>query len=163
MSLLLIGCLVLVPVFAIVLLKAQGAIVFLSLCLGSVLASYVATDMTDVLTSMRSGQSPLAVSQMVRIILLIAPFVLAMLFTSRTVRGGKHLLNLVTALTSGILFALLIVPLLSSDLQRSIMDQTVWHQISSLQTLVIIVGATLSMIFLLMSRPHHQNSKKHRK
>lgn len=158
--LILLSCLVLIPLLLIVLLKSHGAIAFMSLCLGSVLMTYVASDMTDVATSMQSGQSPAVVSQIVKIVLLVTPFVLAVLFTAGSVRGGRQLLNVLLAASSGILLLLLLVPLLSATVQQGIHAQAAWHQLSSLQTMVIILGASVSLLFLLSNKPERKESKK---
>ena len=158
--LIILGCLVLLPFLFAMALHAHGSIVFLSLCLGSVLATLVAPDVTYVVSAITRG-STLATLQWAQIGLLTAPFVLAALFTRGTIRGGKQLFNFITILASGALFALLITPYLSSSWQAGITSQAVWHQLDSLQTAILIIGASMSLLFLLMTKPHHKPEKKH--
>ena len=161
LPLILFVALALVPILAIMFMKANAAVAFMALSVGSVLSAYVAGDMTDVVTSWQSGSAPLLVEQTVKLILLVTPLVLAILFSAGTIHGSKRAMHFIIAVTTGVLTALLVTPLLSADMQRQITALTVWHQFDSMQTLVIIVGASLSLLSLLGSRPHKEG-KKHK-
>ena len=158
--LIVLACLVLVPFVLIMALRSHGSIVFLSLCLGSVLATLVAPDMTDVVSAMTRGNT-LVTLQWSQIGLLTAPFLLAILFTKGAIRGGKQLLNGLNAFASGTLFALLLTPYLSSIWQAGIKQQGLWHQLDNLQTAILITGAIISLLFLLMTRSRPKLDKKH--
>ncbi len=158
--LIVLACLVLVPFLLIMALRSHGSIVFLSLCLGSVLATLVAPDMTDVVSAMTRGNT-LVTLQWSQIGLLTAPFLLATLFTKGAIRGGKQLLNGLNAFASGTLFALLLTPYLSPIWQAGIKQQGLWHQLDNLQTAILIVGAATSLLFLLITRSHPKLDKKH--
>jgi hypothetical protein len=160
--LIVLACLVLIPFFAITGLRAHGSIVFLSLCLGSMLAMHVAPDVADVITAVNRG-NVLATLQWTQAGLLVTPFVLAMLFTRGAIRGGKQILNILNAFASGTLFALLLTPYLPASWQDGIQSLVVWRQLDNLQTAILIMGATISLLFLLMTRPHHKNDKRHGK
>ncbi len=158
--LIVLACLVLVPFVLIMALRSHGSIVFLSLCLGSVLATLVAPDMTDVVSAMTRGNA-LVTLQWSQIGLLTAPFLLATLFTKGAIRGGKQLLNGLNAFASGTLFALLLTPYLSPTWQAGIKQQGLWHQLDNLQTAILIAGAIISLLFLLMTRSRQKIEKKH--
>lgn len=163
-----LAALVLVPAAVIVLLRVNGAIALMSLCLGSVLIAYTATDVEGVLTSFAAKNSGLAVNQWTQLGLLVAPFLLTVLFTRGSVNGSKKLTNVLPAVATGLLFALLIVPLLSASLQRNIHSQPAWNQLSNLQTAIILSGAAFSLLFLLFThrtRKHDDDAggKKHGK
>ncbi len=158
--LIVLACLVLVPFVLIMGLRSHGSIVFLSICLGSVLATLVAPDVTDVVSAVTRGNT-LVTLQWTQVGLLTAPFVLATLFTRGAIRGGKQLLNGINAFASGTLFALLLTPYLSPAWQSGIRAQALWHQLDNLQTAILIMGAAISLLFLLMTRPHHKIDKKH--
>ena len=158
--LIVLACLVLVPFVLIMALRSHGSIVFLSLCLGSVLATLVAPDMTDVVSAMTRGNA-LVTLQWSQIGLLTAPFLLATLFTKGAIRGGKQLLNSLNAFASGTLFALLLTPYLSPIWQAGIKQQGLWHQLDNLQTAILIAGAIISLLFLLMTRSRQKIDKKH--
>lgn len=152
--------LVIVPILAILLLRVNGAIAFMSLCLGSVLVQYASGDMTDLIMSF-SAQGMLNVSQWVKLSLLIAPLVLTVLFTHGSIRGGKRFTNILPALTTGMLTALLAVPLLPAAMQRNIHQLGAWTQLDNLQTSLVIAGAVFSLLFLLVThRTKHTDDDK---
>ena len=164
--LLVLAALALLPLLAIVLLRVNGAIAFMSLCLGSVLVAYTSSDVEGVFNSFSSSKNTLSTNQWVQLGLLVVPFLLTILFTRSSVSGSKKITNVLPALASGLLFALLVVPLLSASLQRHIQHQAVWHQLSNAQTAVILGGALFSLVFLLFThrkRSHEEGSKKHGK
>ncbi len=149
------------PLLLMLVLRSHGAIAFLSLCLGSVLGTYVASDVTDFLTQF-AGASPLVTEQWVKLGLLVTPLLLALLFTRKTVSGSKQMVNFLPALATGILLALLVIPLLPSNIQTQITDQDVWHTLTNLRTAVILAGAFFSLLFVLITnRP--SSEEKHKK
>jgi amino acid transporter len=149
--LIVLATLALVPLLAILVLRVNGAIAFMSLCLGSVLVTYTSNDVDGVLTSMSTGSTRLTVNQWSQLGLLIVPLLLTILFTRRSVKGAKKLTNFLPALAASLLAVLLVVPLLPADLQRQIHGQAVWTQLNNAQTAVILGGATFSLIFLLFT------------
>lgn len=156
--------LALVPVLAVLLLRVNGAIAFMSLCLGSVLVAYTAGDVTSMLTSLAASNSSLSVAgQWVRLGLLVVPFLLTVLFTRGSVKGAKGITNTLPALATGLLFALLAVPLLSSNLQRQIHSQPIWHQLSNAQTAIILGGALFSLVFLLFTHRRRSGNDEGKK
>jgi membrane protease YdiL (CAAX protease family) len=162
--LIVLAALVLVPTLAILWLRVNGAIAFMSLALGSVLVTYTSSDVDGVLTSMSSGSTRLTVNQWSQLGLLVVPLLLTILFTRGSVKkSAKKLGNVLPALAAGLLTALLVVPLLPTDLQRQIHSQTAWTQLNNLQTAVILGGATFSLVFLLFthrSKPAPEEGKK---
>lgn len=154
--------LALVPVLAIMLLRVNAAIAFMSLALGSVLVTYTGSDVTAISGSM-SAKNP-SMSQWVQLGLLVLPFVLTILFTRGSVkRGAKLALNVLPALSSGLLFALLVIPLLPKDLQGQIHAEGAWRQLSNLQTGIILGGSVFALLFLLVThrkKKHDEEEKK---
>ena len=161
-SLIVLAGLALLPFLLIVILRANAAITFMSVCLGSVLVNYTAADVVSIASGLASKPAHGYV-QWVSLVLLVVPFVLALLFTRKNVKGGKQLLNAVPALATGLLFALLVIPLLAGSLQHQIEHQKVWHMLDDLQTAVILGGAFFSLLFLLVSHRHHSGEEKHGK
>jgi membrane protease YdiL (CAAX protease family) len=163
--LIILGALALVPLLAILLLRVNGAIAFMSLCVGSVLVSYTSPDVTSVVSSLNPRHT-LQTNQWVQLGLLVIPFLLTILFTRGSVHGGKRFTNVLPALASGLLFALLITPLLSSGVQHQLEHQTAWRQLSNAQTAVVLGGAAFSLLFLLFThrtRKPDEAGKKHGK
>ncbi len=154
--------LILLPLVLILVLRAHGAIAFMSLCLGSVLVAYAAPDMTDFLTEFASF-STLLTEQWTKLILLLVPLVLALIFTSKSVMGSKQLANFLPALATGLLLALLVIPLLPADLQRSVQEHDLWGTLTNLRTAVLLGGAFFSLMFLLMTSRPSKSEEKHKK
>jgi hypothetical protein len=159
-----LAAMALVPALAILLLRVNGAIAFMSLCLGSVLIAYTAADVDDLVTSF-AAKNTLNVHEYVAIGMLVIPFLLALLFTRGHVKGFKKFTNILPALATGLLFALLLVPLLSASVQHQIQAQAAWRQLNNLQTSVILGGAAFSLLFLLFTHRTKggDDDKKHGK
>lgn len=159
----LVGLLVLVPFLAVLLLHSSGVFTFLSLCLGSVLATYVAGDANTVLASARSGGG-LATMQWVQLALLIAPMAAAILLTHKKSKGVKLVLSATLALIAGALLALLATPYFSRALQADVTATELWHQLDSLQTAIILSGTGLVLFNLFSTRwKPDKEGKKHKK
>ena len=157
------------PALAILVLRVNGAIAFMSLCLGSVLVTYTSSDVDTVFTSF-ANKDALATNQWVQLALLVVPFLLTILFTRRSVkRGLKSAVNILPALTTGLLCVLFVVPLLPSGLQHQLQSENAWRQVSNAQTGVILGGAAFSLVFLLLthrkrkSGDEEEGKKKHGK
>ena len=155
--------LALVPVLAIVLLRVNAAIAFMSLALGSVLVTYAAPDITTIFGGFSAGTGANQY-QWVKLGLLVLPFLLTMLFTRKSVKGSKQWLNVLPALASGLLFALLVVPLLPADVQRQLHAQAGWKQLDNLQTAVVLGGTAFALLFLLLThrKKHDDEGGKHK-
>jgi len=155
-----LAALVLVPTLAVLLLRFNVAIAFMGLCLGSVLVTYVSGDVDGIVTSFSASKGALVTNQWVQLGLLIVPFVLTVLFTRGSVKGHKRFINFFPAAATGLLFTLLVVPLLSASVQRQIHKLHAWHQLDALQTAVILCGAAFSLVFLLFTHRKKQSSEE---
>lgn len=151
---------VLVPVLAVVVLRSSGTLVFLSVCLGSVLAQYVAGDASSIISS-ATPDSGEAAGQWAQFGLLLIPVVVTILFTRKKAKGSKLVIGAIAALAAGALLALLAAPLLPSAVQESLTSNDLWHQLDNLQTSIVIAGAVLVLGNLFMTRykPEHKDKK----
>lgn len=162
-SLIVLGALALLPVILIVVLRVNAAIAFMSLCLGSVLVTYTAGDTVSIASGLSSNPGD-ETTRWVSLVLLIVPFILAALFTRKNVHGGgRHVLNFIPALATGVLLALLVTPLLGGGLQQNVQGNELWRTFSNLQTAVLLGGAFFSLLFLLITHRHHGSEEKHAK
>ena len=162
LSIVIVACLILLPLLLILVLRAHGAIAFMSLCLGSVLVTYAAPDMTDFLTQF-GGFSSLLTEQWIKLGLLILPLIFTLIFTRKSISGSKLMLNFVPALATGLLLALLVIPLLPSDLQHTIEGYDAWQTLTNLRTAVLLGGAFFSLMSLLMTSRPSKHEDKHKK
>lgn len=158
--LIILAAVAVVPALIITAFRVNGAIAFMSLCLGSVLVNYTSADVTAVVSGF-SAKYSLSTHQMVQLVLLVLPFLLTILFTRKSVGGSKKITNVLPALASGLLFALLAIPLLSANLQNHLEGLSAWRQLSNMQTAVVLGGAAFSLLFLLFThRPHRSGEKR---
>ncbi len=161
-----LAALVVVPIVLLMLLRVNAALVFLSLCLGSVLTTFLGPDANDMLGLMSSHTSSnLTTSQTTaQILLLTIPAVLTIIFMIKSVpKGFKLIFNLFPAIGVGLLAALLVVPLLPHGLAEQIMLNPHWLQAQKVRDLIVGVSALLCLFALLSLRPKHGHDEKHGK
>lgn len=157
---------VLVPIILLMILRINATLVFLSLCLGSILVQFAADDVSGLLAlfSARVPENIDTGNNNISLVLLLLPTVLTAIFMIRTVRGhGKLLINLLPAAGVGLLGALLVVPLLPEGLSQSITDASIWSQMQSAQGTVVGAAASICLLVLWMQRPHGGHEGKHGK
>lgn len=161
--LILMALIVAAPTILIVLTRTKAALVFMALCVGSVLTTFVgdtALDMVQLFTRSYS-QTTLAG---VKLGLLILPALLTMLFLSRMVAGSKMIMNLLPALLTGIVTLYLVVPVLPDGVSGSIMANSVWTELVQYQS--ILVGATslisLGQLWASGASARHGKKGKHK-
>lgn len=162
-----LAAMVLIPVAALVALRINAALVFLSLTLGSVLVQFVAPD-ADSFLALFSASVPEGVgggNDTVKIVLLLSPVVLTAIFMIRTVSGYSRLaLNVLPAMGVGLLASLLVVPLLPPNLSSSILDSSLWAEVQRTQNLIVGVSSLVCLFVLWLQRPHagHKKHGKHK-
>ena len=162
-SILILSAIILAPLVLLMIFKAHGATAFMSLCLGYVLVTFAAPDIIDTLTEFLSID-PLFAAQWAKIILLTIPLVLSVVFTTHSVRGkGRSLLNFIPALATGALLALLVVPLLPTEIQYQLKANDVWRKLQNLRTAVLLAGTFFSLLFIFISSHHGKKSEKSEK
>lgn len=154
-----------VPAVALMVLRINATLVFLSLCLGNVLTQFVADDAGSFVSMFSSSQAQAqATPSNIKIALLLLPVVLTAVFMIRTVRGSsKLLLNLLPAAGVGLLGALLVVPLLPGGTAANIMGSSLWAEVTKLQDLIVGTSAILCLFVLWLQRPKTGGEGKHGK
>jgi hypothetical protein len=163
----LLSSLALVPVVVLMVLRVNAALVFLSLCLGSVLTTFLGPD-TNSLLSLLSAHASTTISasqSTAQLVLLAIPVVITTLFMIRSVpKGFKLLLNLLPASGVGLLAVLLSVPLLPSTTARGIIMTGLWQEAVKAQDLIVGISALVCLFAILGLRPKGEgHSEKHGK
>lgn len=162
---LILGAIVLVPVVLLMVLRANAALVFLSLCLGDVLVQFIANDASSFLTTFSGSHTITSVTTSnsnVKIALLLLPVILTTIFMIKTVHGtSRLLLNVLPAAGVGLLGALLVVPLLPPGVAHNIIDSSLWDQVQKAQALIVGASAVVCLLVLWLQRP--KSGGKHRK
>ena len=158
--LVLIAAMAAVPIVLLVVLRINAAIVFLSLCLGSVLVQFVGNDASSLINLLSA--SKLVAHYGAPLILLLIPVVFTMIVMIGTVRGKfRSLLNILPAVTVGVVGLLLAEPLFSPGLRGAVSGTHVWHSLQQLRVLVVGVSTIISLFFLWLQRPKHSEGKHH--
>jgi len=151
------------PILAMVLLRVNAAMVFLSLCLGSVLVQTVAGQANDMIKLFLPSAGNVSAST-VQLILLLAPAAATAVLTILSVHGRlKVLLNILPAAAASMLAVLLAAPLVPPELKQSFGAPEVWHVLSKSQALIVGVGAIMSLSFLWTQRRNFSHQDKRRR
>jgi amino acid transporter len=154
--------LALVPLLAALVLRSNGAVAFLSVCLGSILSSVVAPDVSDFVTGFTPVNSA-ELTDWTRAVLVVLPVLIGLLVTRKSVSASKQVMNFVPALAAGLLLALFVVPVLPVGPKDLMTSTEYWDTISNLETIILLVGAAASYGLFLFSGSHHKaDEKKHK-
>lgn len=159
--LIVIGLLVGLPIVLLILLRSNAAVVFLALCTGSVVQQFLGSDTANIFnSSIITGKNSTTASG-VQLALLLLPALLTAVFLRKSVGGAKMLFNIIPAVSTGVVTALLAVPLLSPGLRYSITGTMVWTSLEQFQA--VIVGAAVFMSLLILWSSHLKGSSGHGK
>ena len=148
------------PVLIFLFLRVNGALVFLSVCLGAVLVDHVAGDANLVMGSFSPKTNSLSQTT-IELALLLVPAIVTAIVTLLSVHGRlRVVLNLFPAAATSMLLVLLAVPMLPRSLAFNLMTQDTWRMLSNAEALVIGAGALVSLFFLWTQR---RNFRQHDK
>jgi len=140
------------PALAIVMLRLNGAMMFLSLCLGAILVQYVGSSTND-LMGLISPQAGNISKGTVDLALLLVPAIVTGIVTMFSVHGRLRVLfNILPAVATGSLAVLLAVPLLSPHIAAQLETETLWHYISHAESIIVSSGALVSLLALWTQR-----------
>lgn len=149
------------PVALLTILRINAAMVFLSLCLGSVLVHFVAGNGSNSVLSLMSAELTSQNSSLLQLFVLFLPAVLTCVFMLFSVQGQlKVLLNILPALGVGLLTVLLAVPMLPGKMPYQIQSVGLWQQITEWQPLLVTAFAGISLFFAWSMRRHHTSHKE---
>lgn len=162
--LILVAAMVVVPVLLLLVLRINAAIVFLSLCLGSVLVQFAGKDAIS-FVNLFSG-SKAVTGYGASLALLLLPVIFTMIVMIATVRGKFQLfINILPAVAVGVVGLLLAIPYFSPGLQGTVEGTQVWHNLQQLQVLIVATSTIVSLFFLWLQRPKrssHESGKHSR-
>lgn len=136
--------------------KTNTLLVFLSLCLGFLLATFIATDFADVITAVTRGNM-LSTTQWIQVALVSLPFLLAIIFTKGKGTPGGGFVALLMAIISSGLAVLLITGYLPSGLRAEFEALAFWRELDNAMTALLIAGGAVALLSL---RHHHGSPEK---
>lgn len=150
------------PILLILVSRANAAIIFLALCAGNVLQTFVGDDAQLLIQGLLNNYSP-ASGVYIRLGIMLIPVLFALLFLRGSVSGGKNLINIFPAITVGILNVFLAVPLLPDDLKSEIYGTSVWSQISEFQAILIGGSVFISLVIVFSGKRNHGHKRGRKK
>lgn len=159
--LVLMALIVAVPTLLIVVLRAKAALVFMALCVGAVLSTFVGDSALDMVQTFVRGYNT-NTQALVQIGLLVLPMLLTLLFLSRTLSSSKTLINIFPALLTGVVTLLLVAPLLPPGTANGLYGTEAWNQLTAYQAAIVSVAA-LSSLAQLWSGGHGAREKGRKK
>lgn len=151
-----LGIIAAVPLVLILILRSNAAVVFFSLCAGSVLVSFVGSDASDAINKSISGANS---GSFAKIALLLLPALLSLWFLRKSISPSKLIINTIAAVGAGVSAAVLLVPLLPGGVQFNIEQSQVWRQTSAYQGAVLAATTATAIISLWLTNRHKDDSK----
>ena len=153
-----LGLCILAPAILAFILRVNAAILFMSLCVGEVLVIFVSENAASYLSPLYPTEH-ISFSSM-RLLLLLLPLVLTLLLMFHSVVGkSKLVLDLIPGIATGLLLALLLVPILPAGLSLNVQGSSIWHDYYHYQTVIVVFGALSSIIFMLLGRQNGKHSR----
>ena len=160
-SIVILAAVVLLPLLAALVLRSNGAVAFLSVCLGSVLAGLVSTDVIDFVSGFTPLNADIA-ANWVHVALVALPLIISLFATRKSVGASKQLFNFIPALAAGLLLALFTVPVLPAGVKDMVTSNNFWDSLLNLETAVLLVGALATyVLFLSLHARRSEDDKKH--
>ncbi|MCA9347881.1 hypothetical protein KC867_00565 [Candidatus Saccharibacteria bacterium] len=143
----------------LVVLRANSAIAFMALCLGSLLVSGVGDSAGLLASSLTSGAS--LASSISKLVVLLLPLVLVVFLTRGQIKKSQLFINLLPAVASALLGVVLAESLMPGSWSEGFRATEFWTYISDYYEFILGVGAFVSI--LLISITNRRPSDKHHK
>lgn len=144
------------PAAVVWLLRANGALSFLSLAAGYVIFNFSSNDISSLFgqlhTSVKSSSVSLAI--------LLLPPTLTLFFTHHGIARAKRLLHIAPALACGGLLALVSVPLLTDSVSGNFYSSSLWNDLVRYQSSIVGLGALASFLLIWFDAFQKSKSKK---
>lgn len=153
-----LAAIIVVPALVTFFLRSDAALSFLALCAGFVLSTSVVGGLKELLNQMDLSVTDTTLA----LVLIITPLVLTLLLTRGASRKGvKSWLQIIAALGAGGLLALSVGPLVGSSQEFDLLDSKLWDSLQEYQSLIIGVGALVSLILVWSTHLKVPKGKKH--
>lgn len=144
------------PAVLVWLLRANGALAFLSLCAGYAVFNYSNTDINNLFGQLHTSVSKSVVS----LVLVLLPPALTLMLTHHGIQRSKRLLHIVPAVACGGLLALTAVPLLTDSVTGNFYSTSLWTNLQQYQSAVVGIGALASLVLIWADTFTKHKSKK---
>lgn len=153
-----IGIFVVVVALLILLLRTNGAVVFFSVCAGSVLSLQLSGEASLISSTLvKDGDLNMAI---VSIGLLVLPAILSIFILRGSISSGKFIFNLFPSLATGALLVLLIIPLMPKNISGQILITDIWSKLLQFQPLILVFGVISSILLLFLTQNRSKGGRK---
>lgn len=149
------------PIVVTLLLSANGALVYLALCEGSIIDKTLGSDAIDALHTFFPRTSSIQQSTL-HLILLLLPALLTAIFLRRQMAGAKSLFNIAPAVLTGATTALFVVPLLPGGVRYEVMNTTLWTNYSRFEGVIVGAGALISLLLIWTNHAKRHGRRRNR-
>ena len=157
-TLVILATIVGLPILLALLFRVNAIFLFLGVATGVLLAQYISDDTSLVIDSFFSRVN---VDQYVKLILLLLPVVLTLLFLRKTMNSSQLLLHLVPIILTSIALATLVVGYLPGGVQHNLDANRYGHLILSAQNVAIAAASLLTLILAWLTGGHKSKAKHH--
>ncbi len=149
------------PIVLLYLFKVDGAIIYFTLCMGYVLTQFISSNAISLLTAFYPNAGQLGYST-IKIILLLIPSILTMIFMFHSISGPRRLFNILPSIATGLLLILLLQPLLPENINHTILASNIWTEYQKFETF-IVGGGSLFCLALIWTNRKPKHAKSHSK
>lgn len=151
-----LAAIVFMPLVLAFLLKSNGALTFMAVCVGYVLTSYASSDFNTMLEHFGIGTLGASVAGL---ILLGVPLLLTLLFTRKSIVRSSLPIHAVSLLCAGFLAAIAAAPFLT-EFSVDPSSSAMWKETQQFQGIIIGIGAVFSLVLVWMMKTKHHDDKK---
>jgi hypothetical protein len=154
----LLGIIAVVFGLAPLLFRSNAVYIFLTLCTGEVLATLVASDLTQVANSMVVYDLPKYT--IVQLVLLLIGPVAILLFLKHSVKSSKVIMQIIPAIASVVVAYVFVVKKLPYDTQQKMFGSDMYQLVEPYLGLAVAVGLTASLFYFWARRPKNKDEEK---
>jgi hypothetical protein len=142
------------------LIGSNAIYILLTLCMGDLLSTLAAKDLTQIVGSAISIKGP--IYNYVEIFLLvIAPLIVLVIFR-KAIRTSGRLLQIIPAAAAAFICFMLVTTMLPVNMQNNIQSSNLYSLLKPYYEFVVAAGLLVSVLYLWTKRPHPGLNKKHR-
>ncbi len=155
MAVVVLALLVFGPAVLVWLLRANGALTFLSLATGYTVLNYSIADINRLFGQLHTSVN----SSLVSLGVLVLPTALTLLLTHHATPRSKRLMHLAPALAAGGLLALTAVPLLTDATTANFYSSSLWGDLQRYQSSIVGIGALVSLLLIWLEASKKSGKK----
>jgi hypothetical protein len=149
-----------VPVVLALVLRVHAVFLFVSMAAGYLLVQFVGDDAGLAADAfIRRANTPMVT----QIALLVAPILFTLLLMRKSMPRSKMVLHVIPLIAIGMSLAVLLLPLVPSNVQKQVFDAPHGNVIRDAQDVVVAVAAVLTLLLTWTTGRHKEDKKSKHK